>query len=405
VPVLDASGQPLRLIGTAEDITELRRAQTQADTAGRMEAIGRLAGGMAHDFNNILTAILGEADFLNTQLDPEDPRRASVSEICSSSLRAADLTRQLLAFSRQRMFRTQPLDINEIVTSVDKMLRRVIGEDIELRMELEQPLAAVLGDSSQIQQIVLNLVVNSRDAMPDGGRIVVRTAHVEVAGDRRVAAHSLRPGRYVMLSVTDTGAGISDEVKTRMFEPFFTTKERGKGTGLGLATVYGIVEQSSGSIQVESAEGEGTTISVYLPAVAASVEASPASAPAPVRPAAGSRVLVIEDDEHVRAIVVRILKKHGYTVAQASSGEQAIAMSGLPVDLVLSDIVMPGISGPETVTRLRAASPGLKARYMSGYTDRAAVQHQRLHGRDSFLQKPFTPGALLEATQRAISVA
>jgi PAS domain S-box-containing protein len=393
-----------RVLGTAEDITDLRRAQQQAEATSKMEAVGRLAGGVAHDFNNILTAIIGEADALKCALGDDDPRADGVREILTAGLRAADLTRQLLAFSRQQMFQLRVLDLNRLTAGLEKMLRRLIGEDVELCIRADEPVGPILADASQVEQIIVNLAVNGRDAMPDGGTLTIETANLEVDEDFAARHPGLNAGSYTTLSVRDMGVGMSDEVKARIFEPFFTTKGRGQGTGLGLATVYGIVKQSNGYIIVDSIPGGGTTFIVCLPRVAAEVEQAEASRQA--RPVTGSEtILVVEDEDAVRSIVSRALTRRGYSVLAARSGAEALDVSRKyegPIAAVVSDIVMPQMSGPDTIASLREQRPGLKVLYMSGYTDRLVVQRQRSHGGDAFLQKPFTPDALTEALRQAL---
>ncbi|MEO7456123.1 MAG: response regulator [Gemmatimonadaceae bacterium] len=400
-----ADGRLRRIVGTAEDITDLRRAQQQAEATSKMEAIGRLAGGVAHDFNNMLTAILGEADLLKEELGSCDERVQGVDEIRSAALRAADLTRQLLAFGRQQMFELQVLDLETLAGGLEKMLRRLIGEDVDLRILAEPFTGPILADASQVQQIIVNLTVNARDAMPDGGTLTIETNSLEV-DDEFAARHAgLRPGSYTTLSVRDVGIGMSDDVKSRIFEPFYTTKERGQGTGLGLATVYGIVKQSNGYIIVDSRPGAGTTFTVCFPRVTADVDAPAEIAPG-TRSAAGTEtILVVEDEEGVRTIISRVLSRHGYTVLPARSGADALAVChGYEGDIhaVLSDVVMPGMSGPATIAVLRDRRPRLKVLFMSGYTDRQLVEQQRAHGGVGFLQKPFMPDALLETLRRTL---
>ncbi|MEO8335290.1 MAG: response regulator [bacterium] len=398
-------GRVLRVVGSAEDITDLRRAREQAETTSKMEAIGRLAGGIAHDFNNILTAIVGEADLVKSTLLPHDENMPGVEEILASGLRAADLTRQLLAFSRQQMFELRVLDLNTLVGGLEKMLRRLLGEDIDLRILCESSVGPILADASQLEQIIVNLAVNARDAMPEGGTLTMTTCHLEV--DARFAArHSgLQRGSYTAFSVRDSGIGMSDDVKARIFEPFYTTKELGQGTGLGLATVYGIVKQSNGYITVESQPGVGTTFTVCFPRVAAEVDAPAVAAPRTPGAPRSETILVIEDEDQVRTIVSRVLERSGYRVLPARGGVAAVALSDEyagNIDAVISDIVMPSMSGPCTLALLRERRPNLKVLFMSGYTDRSLVQQQRAHGGDAFLQKPFTPNALLETLRRTI---
>jgi two-component system, cell cycle sensor histidine kinase and response regulator CckA len=396
--VCDAMGEVVRIVGTAEDITALRRAQQYAETTSRMEAVGRLAGGVAHDFNNVLTAIMGEANFLLLDLPGGDPRRPGAEEIMKSSRRAADLTRQLLAFSRQQVFDLRPLDVNHLVTNMDKMLRRLLGEDVELSTVRQAELGAVVADAGQIEQVVMNLAVNARDAMPAGGRLTIETANVEI-DDQLAALHDgLRAGSYIMLTMTDDGTGMTEQVKKHIFEPFFTTKGPGEGTGLGLATVYGIVKQSCGYIMVYSELGVGTTFKVYLPRVRGTEGIAPAVPHQEDATHGWETILVVEDDAAVLTIAVRVLERHGYSVLQAPSGEDAIEIArayAQPIHAIITDIVMPKMTGPQVAAILRDQRPELRVLYMSGYTDRAIVHQQRLEESRAFLQKPFTPLSLV----------
>jgi len=383
--------------GLVEDVTEQRSLENQYRQAQRMEAVGRLAGGVAHDFNNILTAITGYSDLLLEDLGPDDPKRSDVEEIQAAALRAAALTRQLLAFSRKQVLQTRVLDLNVVVQTLEKMLHRLIGEDVKLEFSLASALGAVRADPGQIEQIVLNLAVNSRDAMPNGGSLTIETADVDL-DEAYVREHmGASPGRYVMLAVSDTGIGMDAETRSHVFEPFFTTKELGKGTGLGLATVYGIVKQSGGSVWVYSEPGRGTTIKIYLPHVDELPEELKLSAPA--QPVAGGRetVLLAEDDPSVRAVVSEVLAQKGYNVLSAPDGQVALKMaSGQPgqIRLLVTDIVMPGMTGRELAEALMAERPGLRVLYMSGYTDDAVIRHGVLAEGMPYLQKPFTPRAL-----------
>jgi two-component system cell cycle sensor histidine kinase/response regulator CckA len=383
--------------GVVEDVTEQRSLENQFRQAQRMEAVGRLAGGVAHDFNNILTAITGYSDLLLDDLGPKDPKRSDVEEIKAAALRAAALTRQLLAFSRKQVLQTRVLDLNGVVQTLDKMLHRLIGEDVKLELSLASALGAVRADPGQIEQVIMNLAVNSRDAMPTGGSLTIETANVDLdeAYAREHAGAS--PGRYVMLAVSDTGIGMDAETRSQIFEPFFTTKELGKGTGLGLATVYGIVKQSGGYVWVDSEPGRGATFKIYLPRVEEAVEgAVPETREQPVT---GGRetVLLAEDDPSVRAVVSDVLARKGYRVLRAPDGQAALQMArGQPgeIHLLLTDLVMPGMTGRELVETLSVERPGLRVLYMSGYTDDTVVRHGVLEEGMPYLQKPFTPQAL-----------
>ena len=391
--------------GLVQDVTEQRSLETQFRQAQRLEAVGRLAGGVAHDFNNILTAITGYSDLALEDLAPEDPHRSEVEEIKAAALRATALTRQLLAFSRKQVFQTRVLDLNRVIRTLDKMLRRLIGEDVKLELSLTTPLGAIRADPGQIEQVVLNLAVNSRDAMPSGGRLTVETA--SVAFDEAYARDhaGTLPGRYVMLAVSDTGIGMDEETRSHIFEPFFTTKEQGKGTGLGLATVYGIVRQSGGHVWVYSEPGRGATFKIYLPQVDELPEED--SDQAQAEPVAGGAetVLLAEDDPSVRAVVSDVLTQKGYRVLRAPEGQSALEMAHAhpaEIHLLVTDLVMPGMTGRELADVLTAERPGLRVLYMSGYTDDAVVRHRVLEAGMPYLQKPFAPRALASKVREVL---
>jgi signal transduction histidine kinase len=373
--------------------------EEQLRQAQKMEAIGRLAGGVAHDFNNLLTAIIGYADLITERLDPADQTAREVAEIRKAADRAAALTRQLLTFSRKQFLDPTVINLNDIVISLLQMLPRVIGEHIQTVSTLEPKLSRVRADASQMEQVFINLVLNARDAMPSGGRLTIRTENVTLT-DERLALEGLRvtPGRYVMLSIADTGIGMDAATRARAFEPFFTTKPKGKGTGLGLGTVYGIVEQSGGAIRLESAPRKGTQVTVYLPVTDAVEQPRPVEKPASA--AEGTEtLLLVEDNDAVRDLTVKALRRRGYTVYEAESGEEAldwIAASGIIPDLLITDIVMPGLSGPVLASRLVQQLPGLQVLYVSGYSEDANAMHGALDGRIPLLQKPFTPSKLAQ---------
>jgi PAS domain S-box-containing protein len=398
-PVKDASGRIVSFVAVKRDITEhLRisqdqaRLQEQLQQAQKMESIGRLAGGVAHDFNNMLSIILGYGDIVLQKLHPGDPLRDGVEEILKAGRRSADLTRQLLAFSRKQTLQPEILSLNEIVRNIEKMLRRLIGEDIALVLSLSEGLPRVKVDPGQIEQVIVNLAVNARDAMPLGGKLLIETSQTEL--DEAYAANhpSVAPGKYVMLAVTDRGCGMDKHVLAQIFDPFFTTKEKGKGTGLGLATVYGIIKQSGGNIWAYSEPGQGTTFKIYLPVTGEKAEALAKEA-AQEEPAGGSdRILVVEDEVSLRKLLEGFLSRSGYQVTSVANGGEALLLveeKGLEFDLVITDVVMPGMSGSVLSERLRRKQPGLKVLFMSGYTDDAIAHHGVLDQGTPFIQKPF----------------
>jgi PAS domain S-box-containing protein len=379
------------------DVSERRNLEAQLRQAQKMEGIGRLAGGVAHDFNNLLTVIMGQCDLLLRRLSKGDATRRPVDEIRSAGERAASLTRQLLAFSRRKVLEPKVLDLNTVVTGMVPMLRRLIGEDIDLATALDPDLGPVRTDPGQIEQVIMNLAVNARDAMPRGGKITIETANVAL--DEGYARHhvAVRPGPYVRLSVSDTGVGMDAATQARIFEPFFTTKEPGKGTGLGLATVYGVVKQSGGSIWVYSEPGQGTTFKIYLPRVGEAVEAAaPAeSLPAPRRGA--ETVLLVEDEGGVRAVAREILETQGYTVLEAASPRDALQICERhegEIHLLLTDAVMPEMNGATLAARAAALRPGMRVLYMSGYPPDAIAHYGVLDVGVAYLQKPFTVQSL-----------
>jgi two-component system cell cycle sensor histidine kinase/response regulator CckA len=393
---LGEDGEPVRTVGISLNVTERHTLEAQYQQVQKMEAIGRLAGGVAHDFNNLLTVILGFCELLLAGLTPEDPRQADVTEIQKAGARAAGLTRQLLAFSRKEIIQPTLLDLNVIVADIRVMLARLIGEDVTIVLRLGATLAPVKADRGQIEQIILNLAVNARDAMPKGGTLTVETANVELDEHNARTHPAVKPGRYIVLTVTDTGTGMTPEVQARLFEPFFTTKELGKGTGLGLATVFGIVTRSGGIVTVNSEVGRGTSFMVYLPRAhhAAPVVAAPP--PVDHRRAGGQTVLVVEDAEGLRELTKRLLERQGYTVLPAANADEALQLfdEHTSIDLLLTDVVMPGASGPELVKQLVERRPTLKVIYMSGYTDDAIGHHGVLDAGIVFLHKPFSSASL-----------
>ncbi len=391
--------------GLVEDVTEQRSLESQFRQAQRMEAVGRLAGGVAHDFNNILTAITGYSELLLEDLGATDPKRSDVEEIKAAAARATALTRQLLAFSRKQILQTQVLDLNEVVRTLDKMLLRLVGEDVKVELALAKALGAVRADPGQIEQVLLNLAVNSRDAMPNGGNLTIETANVDLDAAYVREHAGASTGSHVMLAVSDTGIGMNAETRTHIFEPFFTTKEQGKGTGLGLSTVYGIVKQSGGSVWVYSEPGRGATFKVYLPRVEEPLEVVARVSADQLVSGGGETVLLAEDDPSVRAVVSEVLAQKGYRVMRAPDGQAALEMArGHPAEirLLITDIVMPGMTGRDLAEALKAERPGLRVLYMSGYTDDAVVRHGVLEEGMPYLQKPFSPRALASKVREVL---
>ncbi|MBL8857274.1 MAG: response regulator [Planctomycetes bacterium] len=376
---------------------DLQRTEEQFRQNQKLEAIGRLAGGIAHDFNNLLLVIMGHCEFLEDEVGPGHPMRDGIAEIRRAGERAANLTRQLLAFSRQQVLDPTLVDLNEIVAGMHGMLARLIGEDIELRTDAALDLGLVLADRGQIEQVLMNLVVNARDAMPDGGTITITTANIAADEDWGREHGESAPGAQVLLAVRDTGIGMDRATEARVFEPFFTTKERGKGTGLGLSTVFGIVKQSAGTIRLESAPGAGTTFSICFPRAKAARE-TPAARPSPIAELRGTEtILLAEDDEQARAVVAEILNSSGYRVLAAQDGEEALQIcrqSPHKIDLLVTDVIMQKVNGRDLAARATSVRPQLRVLFMSGYTDDVIVHHGVLEPGVYFLQKPFSPEAL-----------
>jgi two-component system cell cycle sensor histidine kinase/response regulator CckA len=406
------SGSVTGILGIARDITERKRTaeekaalQEQLRQSQKMEAIGRLAGGVAHDFNNLLTVIRGYSQISLEEIGRDHPLRENIEEIRIATDRAADLTRQLLAFSRRQVMEMEVLDLNACLQNLDRMLRRVIGEDIELVTFLERDLGWVRADPGQMEQVIMNLAVNARDAMPHGGKLTIETGNVELDQAYARTHIAVMPGRYVMVSVTDTGVGMTPEIRDRVFEPFFTTKAKGKGTGLGLSTVYGIIKQSGGNIWVYSEPGRGATLKIYLPCVPESSEKS-RERPIPRDLSRGDEtILIVEDEEVVLKLAGRILRKQGYEVWEASRGEEALKMCqerSKPFHLLLTDVVMPQMGGRELADRLKEAGHDFKVLYMSGYTDNAITHHGILDKGVNYLQKPFAMQSLLRKVREAL---
>ena len=394
-PVWDANGRLVNRVALLRDVTRERRMEEQLRQSQKMEAVGRLAGGVAHDFNNVLTVITGRCHFLKQRVGGDSPATRDVTLIHDAALRAAALTRQLLAFSRRQVLEMRVLDVNSVVAQMEKMLRRLIGEDIDLVTVPAQDLGCVRADPGQLEQVLLNLIVNARDAMPRGGRITIETASV-IGGAEDGPAGS-PPGPHTVLAVSDNGCGMDPETLSHIFEPFFTTKGRDRGTGLGLATVYGIVTQSGGHIAVESEPGRGTVFRIYLPRVDEPPDALPASAAGVEARGGRETILLTEDAQELRDLAREVLAQRGYQVLAAADGTAALAVAAQhpgPIHLLLTDVVMPRMSGRELAEELTARHPGLKVLYMSGYTDDAVLRHGVLRSAVAFLQKPFGPGVL-----------
>jgi PAS domain S-box-containing protein len=406
VPLRTPAGEIGAALSVTRDVTQRRRLEEQLAQSQKLEAVGRLAGGIAHDFNNLLTGILGYSDLLRAGLAEDDPLRADADEVKKAAERAASLTRQLLAFSRRQVLQPRVIDLNRVVEEMDRMLRRLIGEDIELFTACAPDLGRVAADPGQIEQVIANLVVNARDAMPDGGRLVIETANVDVdAGLAHSRPAEIVPGPYVVLSVTDTGVGMDSETQAHVFEPFFTTKEIGKGTGLGLATVYGIVKQSGASIWVYSEPGRGTSFRIYFPRVTDPIDLQPEAPVTPASETGTETVLVVEDERLVRDLIAEELSRRGYRVLTALNGADALTLAGGHdgrIDVVVTDVIMPEMGGLELTQRLSAALPGIRVVYMSGYSERAVTDDG---GPWPLLQKPFSTGTLAAKIREVLDVA
>ncbi|MBI4470347.1 MAG: response regulator [Acidobacteria bacterium] len=394
VPVFDQHGKVIAIQGVARDVTDHQNLQAQLLQAQKMEAVGRLAGGVAHDFNNLLTAIIGYSNLMEQSIPPDDPMRSNLEEITKAGERAAALTGQLLTFSRKQTLRPKVLNLNDVVGGVRKMLQRMIGEDVELVTSLDSDLGSVKVDPGQIEQIIMNLAVNARDAMSQGGRLTIETGDLDLEKDMLSFPMRVEAGRYVTLTVIDTGEGMNQETLSHIFEPFFTTKEQGKGTGLGLSTVYGIVQQSKGSIGVQSDVGGGSSFRVYLPRVDEPPELAGRRAATMESLAGSETVLLVEDDEMVRRLAGYLLRNGGYTVLEAENAGEAIRLCeshGKPIQLMLTDVVMPRMNGRELAERVTPMRPEMKVLYMSGYAVDALFGQGVLNPGTHLLSKPFTP--------------
>lgn len=405
VPVKADGRTVTAVLGLSRDISERRQLEEQLRESQKMEAIGRLAGGVAHDFNNLLTAILGYVELVRRKLPDDAELVEDIEEITTAAQRAAELTRQLLAFGRRQSMRPETLDLNLRIRSLEKMLRRLIGEDVEIVLRLADELWLTRADAGQIDQVVLNLAVNARDAMPDGGRLTIATANVGGPGGETTADPRVGPGRFVELAITDTGAGMDAATRDRLFEPFFTTKEQGRGTGLGLATVYGIIKQSGGHIRVNSRLGAGSTFLIWLPKVDAPSASAGLAAEPEVVAGRGETILLVEDEPSVRSLVRKTLDRLGYRVLEARNGDVAIGIAAAhegAIAALLTDVVMPGLSGPELAAHLADARPEIRVVYMSGYTDKVGTTPNLGHANVELLTKPFSTHELASAVRRAI---
>jgi nitrogen-specific signal transduction histidine kinase len=400
----DSSGNLEEIIGSLSDITERKQIEEQYRQAQKMEAFGQLAGGVAHDFNNLLTIINGYCEYLLDGMDNANAMRAPLEAIWDAGERAAGLTSQLLAFSRQTVLEPVMLDPNAVVTETTKLLKRLIGDDIRLSAALDPRIGRIMVDPGQLGQVLMNLAVNARDAMPTGGRLTIETRNVVLDG-ASIEGREVRPGRYVMIAVSDTGTGMSAEVKSRVFEPFFTTKETGKGTGLGLATVYGNIKQSGGHVEVYSEVGIGTTFKIYLPTIDEEETSATTMADSAGTRGGSETILLVEDQADVRKLALIALQMHGYTVIEAADGADVfhqIELDHPHLDILVADVVMPGMSGRQVAENLRLQYPGIKVLYTSGYTDDAVVRHGILQADVAFLRKPYTPFSLARKVREVL---
>jgi two-component system cell cycle sensor histidine kinase/response regulator CckA len=404
----DKDNNLIQIKGYLYDITSHKKMEEQFWQAQKMEAVGRLAGGVAHDFNNMLSVISGYSELLTRKLPEDSPMRREVSMIKQASEKAEALTRHLLAFSRRQIMRPINLNLNDLIDELQMMLERLIGEDIRLIMKTGNNIGNVKADPGQIEQALMNMAVNARDAMPDGGTLTIETANVDLTEGVVHKRVTMQPGAYVLLTVSDTGIGMNQETQANIFEPFFTTKEKGKGTGLGLSTVYGVVKQSGGYIWVYSEPGHGTTFKIYLPRVAEQADQLPVAEQAPEKLDGTETVLLVEDDEGVRGVCEAILTEHGYKVIAAQNGEEALKVFNRnrgAIDLLVTDVVMPGISGPELAGQTKPFRNNMRVLYVSGYAEDAIVHHGKLDPGISFLQKPFSPNDLLLKVREVLDAA
>jgi two-component system, cell cycle sensor histidine kinase and response regulator CckA len=403
---LTAKNGEQQIVGIIHDITEYKLLEAQLLQSQKMEAIGVLAGGVAHDFNNLLNIINGYSELALEELDPDNPIRKSIEPIRDAGQRAATLTSQLLAFGRKQILQPEILDLNAVIENMSSMLRRMIGENIDFISKTQPDLGKINADPGKIQQIILNLVVNARDAMPGGGKLVIETANVDFKKDILLKNSMLKPGHYVMMAIGDNGIGMDARTKARIFEPFFTTKSKGKGTGLGLSIVYGIVNQSNGFIQVTGEPGAGATFSIYFPKIEGGDVRVPPEITTVAEKGGSETILIAEDEDAVRSLVRLILRDRGYHVLDATDGLDALRIAqdyAGKIDLIVTDVVMPGMSGHTLVVRLRATRPDIRALYVSGYTDDAIVHHGILDADIVFLQKPFSVDGLVRKVREVLN--
>jgi two-component system cell cycle sensor histidine kinase/response regulator CckA len=400
--------QTTHFLATKEDVSQRKSLEEQLRHSQKLEAVGRLAGGVAHDFNNLLTVIIGYAEMAGSRLSSNDPLLADIQEVKKAGERASILVRQLLAFSRRQILQPVMLDLNQSVRDLDQMFPRLLGENITLKTYLSPEIAQVRADAGQMEQVIVNLAINSRDAMPKGGEFTIQTSNVDVGPDFAINQLQVNPGSYVLLAITDTGLGMTPETMARLFEPFFTTKERGKGTGLGLSTVYGIVRQSGGGIHVQSEPGKGTTFYVYLPrAMGAQIGSLPNIVDTD-KPHGRMKVLVVEDESTVRKFTVETLSRNGYDVFGAGNSEEALRFCSdhdRRLDLLLTDIMLPGMNGHDLASRIHERWPGMKVLYMSGYSETTLDFNPAMDPGVDFIPKPFTPKGLLRKVQQVLSAA
>ena len=404
-PVFDPAEQITGIGMIVLDITERKRLQAELSQSQRLDGLGRLAGGIAHDFNNLMTAVLGYAELAAESLPADMPIQQDLAAIGTTARRAAALTRQLLTFARKQLMEPVSLSLNDLVGEVTGLLKRLIGEDIVLTSRLEPDLWTVRADAGQIEQVLINLAVNARDAMPNGGQLSIETTNVMLDAAQARTHADVAPGPYVRIAVSDTGEGMPPEVQARIFEPFFTTKPTGQGSGLGLATCYGIVQQHGGAIWVYSEVGRGTTFTIYLPQAQATDTSLAVAQIDAILPRGSETVLVVEDEEVVRTLAARILREQGYIVLEARDGLHALELAmvyGQTIDLVLTDMVMPGLGGDGLAVQLKARIPYLRVLYMSGYTEHAMVQRGLLDSTTPLLQKPFNRSTLVQMVRRAL---